>query len=723
MFKGLTSFHKLAVSHALALSLVLPLLIYSIFQAWQLRFLQDDGFISFRYALNLSEGNGLVFNIGDKVEGYSNFLYTLLMVVPHLLGVDVESFSNLMNMSFWLLGLWAVYSLCRRQFDFSVAAALATVLLLASNASYAIYATGGLETAMVISLVLTSLLLFTRASEHTGGKAKRWRIAASLVATCAMLTRLDAFIPLSLIFFFQMLLMLDLAYEDAQRDDSQGVIKRFMVMAMHALLPIGLLLTVYLTWKFFYYGDILPNTFYIKVAGAESTTLTSNSERGMEYIKSFAQSYLYWPASIFLLWMLLHSADVLTKLISISNLRALRKALSKQRHVIAATSLMTVLIWSAYLVRVGGDFMEYRFALMLLPFLSLLLVYCLSALTSSNKTRVFVLLVLVMASYQNNMYLGERPRGVESRGSLQAHVYHPAHNWKGIGLALKRYFPASSDVKIAITAAGAIPYFSGLYTLDMLGLNDKWVAKHGMPQNAAPGHQRITSLQYMLDSNIDFIIAHPQLIRKNVKLTAKDFNFQQIKGRFWLRHRMSGQEARDALNSAQFLRMPITPGYDLLVIWLDSGNQALSSIIGKKLRQPRWRVYPLNLGRKAVSVTYQQLQMIKPVGTFWRAAGNIVIEDKQYLELSIVPGQVTEKLELSLDHNDAYTLSFYSRDKRGGDMVLETVVLKPKFRVGGGLSLHQVSLKASSVQAGIYKIKIEGVGGDGMYSIGHLRFL
>ena len=42
--------------------------------AW---FLCDDAFISFRYARNLLKGHGLVFNPGEYVEGYSNFLWTL----------------------------------------------------------------------------------------------------------------------------------------------------------------------------------------------------------------------------------------------------------------------------------------------------------------------------------------------------------------------------------------------------------------------------------------------------------------------------------------------------------------------------------------------------------------------------------------------------------------------------------------------------------------------
>ena len=46
----------------------------------------DDVFISLRYAENLAAGRGLVFNPGERVEGYSNFAWTVLLAVPAWLG-------------------------------------------------------------------------------------------------------------------------------------------------------------------------------------------------------------------------------------------------------------------------------------------------------------------------------------------------------------------------------------------------------------------------------------------------------------------------------------------------------------------------------------------------------------------------------------------------------------------------------------------------------------
>jgi hypothetical protein len=49
----------------------------------------DDAYISYRYAHNLFRGNGLVFNPGERVEGYSNFSYTLLMSLAFFFTQDV----------------------------------------------------------------------------------------------------------------------------------------------------------------------------------------------------------------------------------------------------------------------------------------------------------------------------------------------------------------------------------------------------------------------------------------------------------------------------------------------------------------------------------------------------------------------------------------------------------------------------------------------------------
>ena len=64
-----------------------------VFLALLNRFIQDDAFISFQYARNLVEGHGLTFNPGERVEGYTNFLWTLLISAGIGLGVDPITWS------------------------------------------------------------------------------------------------------------------------------------------------------------------------------------------------------------------------------------------------------------------------------------------------------------------------------------------------------------------------------------------------------------------------------------------------------------------------------------------------------------------------------------------------------------------------------------------------------------------------------------------------------
>ena len=64
---------------------------------YNFNFTQDDAYITFRYAANYAAGHGLVYNIGEQVEGYTNFLWTILMVLGRLAGADLVFFSKLLG--------------------------------------------------------------------------------------------------------------------------------------------------------------------------------------------------------------------------------------------------------------------------------------------------------------------------------------------------------------------------------------------------------------------------------------------------------------------------------------------------------------------------------------------------------------------------------------------------------------------------------------------------
>jgi hypothetical protein len=123
-------------------------------------FLTDDAFISFRYARNLSQGYGLVFNPGhERVEGYTNFLWVVLLAGCHRLGWAPEYAANPLSLAativLWALVVWFAY---RNSRDGARWLVLAAPLCLAATRSVAVWSTSGLETRLFEVLVVGGVL-------------------------------------------------------------------------------------------------------------------------------------------------------------------------------------------------------------------------------------------------------------------------------------------------------------------------------------------------------------------------------------------------------------------------------------------------------------------------------------------------------------------------------------------------------------------------------------
>ena len=80
--------------------LVLATCFVSIERLWP--YTMDDAFISLRYARHLATGEGLAFNAGEPLEGYTNFLWTVMLAIPHLGGWDAELFAKAVGCGFML---------------------------------------------------------------------------------------------------------------------------------------------------------------------------------------------------------------------------------------------------------------------------------------------------------------------------------------------------------------------------------------------------------------------------------------------------------------------------------------------------------------------------------------------------------------------------------------------------------------------------------------------
>ena len=168
--------------------------------AWSNRFIQDDAFISFRYAQNLVEGAGLTWNPGERVEGYTNFLWTLLMTLPFWLNLDPVLFSQALGIALFPGSLYLTYRIAWSATG-SASAALLAVVLLGTNYTFSIYATGGLETQLHVFTLLGAIALALGGANGVPQSPLR-ACGTSLFAAAALMTRMDSAIYLSLLWAY-----------------------------------------------------------------------------------------------------------------------------------------------------------------------------------------------------------------------------------------------------------------------------------------------------------------------------------------------------------------------------------------------------------------------------------------------------------------------------------------------------------------------------------------
>ena len=82
------------VAAALALGVSLILLNNAVIQPWTL----DDAYISMRYADHLAAGAGPVYNLGERVEGYTCFLWVVLLALGSSLGAETEAWAKVLGL-------------------------------------------------------------------------------------------------------------------------------------------------------------------------------------------------------------------------------------------------------------------------------------------------------------------------------------------------------------------------------------------------------------------------------------------------------------------------------------------------------------------------------------------------------------------------------------------------------------------------------------------------
>lgn len=438
----------------------------------------DDAFISFRYARNLATGRGLVFNVGERVEGFSNFSWTVLFALPVWLGLDRFEFGLLIAAKVLgaLCGVATIVLVSRtaaagRPEPERLSAPLAS-LYLATLGPFSFWSMGGLETSMLALLLALSVHLHLAEDRalSIGQRAWPWSYVALLLAALTRPEPLVLFGPLALLRVWR-----SVGFAPGRR-----TIVRQLGYALLFALPYA----AFIAWRFAYYGQLVPNTYFAKVY-LDATTL----ERGERYLEGVAK-LLNWP---------------MLAALGVVFLPLCRRLTYRSLVALALTTTFLIEVWYE-----GGDVMPmYRLIVPCLPLVALLVhelwlgLGSLSvALLAPRRTLpAWVIRRDWLERWQSRVRaLGDRtwaaPVARWSRVGMRAALllalalgsytsFGPTRGWilsgfGGLHLDRSKYFTIArwmeSNVRepglFAIGEAGIIPYYVDLPVLDMNALMD-----------------------------------------------------------------------------------------------------------------------------------------------------------------------------------------------------------------------------------------------------------
>lgn len=428
----------------------------------------DDAMISMQFAKNFAHGDGLVWNAGgERVEGYSNPLWVLLMSAIHLFPIALTQTSlyvKLMSLGFLALNLYAVKKLAE-QFSSQPLVPLLAVFLTAFYFPLNNWSLQGMEVGLEALLLNAALWLGLAAWQ-----AKRFSYWPYVLFGLGVLLRMDVAAPaLAAAAIF--------AWLDVKHR------KQHIAWGTGAIFGTLAALTIF---RVIYYGEWLPNTYYLKLGGISMILRVSI---GLRRIWDFVGN------SNWVLFVLPLALPALDK----------RKTL----WPLYAAFLAQV----GYSIYVGGDAWEHvgganRFVAAVMPIFFVLLAHTLGLLqelvlgaakfkakwTRPLSTGMAALFAIGALFSLNNLLvqnpvakwtLRDKPVFTES-----------VERYALIGLALKDV--TTPQATIAVVTAGNLPYFSERFSIDLLGKNDPVIAKGPArinsslfePGNYRPGHNK-----------------------------------------------------------------------------------------------------------------------------------------------------------------------------------------------------------------------------------------
>jgi hypothetical protein len=307
----------------------------------------DDAFISYRYARHLVEGHGLVYNVGERVEGYTNLLWTLWVALGLLLHVDAVTWSAISGLIAYgavLLLLFAFHVELRQRLPVTRVTLPLACLAAAFHPEFHIFATSGLETSAFTAISFAGYSVIV--SGIVRGKLRSFA-AGSLFGVASMI-RPDGMV------FAAAAGAAVLAFP---RNRARNVI-------LFAL-AVGVFWSGTTLFRVLYYGEYFPNTYYAKSA----------------YLAWHRQGFAYLATYLHRYWELYTAPFVVLWLLRKTRRRGTAGEPFDWFGVHAVLATVFAALYTYYVVRVGGDFMYGRLLVPVTPYLAILLELALQRLS------------------------------------------------------------------------------------------------------------------------------------------------------------------------------------------------------------------------------------------------------------------------------------------------------------------------------------------------------
>lgn len=406
--------------------------------------LWDDAMISMTYARNLREGHGLVWNPGGaRVQGFSNLGVTLVMALLHALPLSMAKAALAFQALCLALQTAALALLARLAGRQDPGLGVGAALFAALAAPFALW---NLQGADVAPLAL-------------------WLLACTAVLA-APAPRPTAVAALSL----GALLRPDAGLFFAAALAARGSCAPRPRAALWAgALGLAASAGAYLLFGWLYYGDPLPNTWYLKATGMPRAQILERGLRGLS---------VWLPGAL-------------------PALGAAALALcAAPRDPLLRVAAMLVAAAVGYEIAVGGDWivrLGSRFSAPVLPLLALLASRGVLVLqnawgrrraASRLRSPAFAALVCAAAGLAASPLAAARewldPRAPTLLGDWNR------RNW-ALGAYLRDY--SAPSLRVAVHWAGVIPYVSRRFAIDVLGKSDRHIARLAVDR-FEPGHAK-----------------------------------------------------------------------------------------------------------------------------------------------------------------------------------------------------------------------------------------